>query len=289
MKRTGRRLLTSLVIFVFVLFLFIFIQKLPAFFKKENKVFPSLKKDNIRHLVIVDDKDEVRMEKKDNRWWVGEFPADQERIDNIIDALSRLKKGEIISSSKERYSIFEVDGRKKITFNDFIVYVGKNYSFGKSYFRTEEDPLVYVTSEDFSTFFYPKDFRDLKINLIVDENKVALVEEVWEGKTIKLVKKENQWFFNNNKQAKKERVDFLINDIKTLKGDDIFNKKDIDLSKSDVDLTITVSEDKREKRGNFYKKDKEKLYFYQEESSYIYQIPIAYIASLKKEEKDLIE
>lgn len=289
MRKENRRFLTLLFLLFLLICLFILIQKLPPLFKKEEKILNKIKKDQIKKIIITEGKEKKIITKNNNRWLIKNFPADQERIEKIIDELVNLTKEEIVSSNKNKYRDFEVEGRRKIEIENHIIYIGKTYSFGKSYFRIDSDPNVYLSSEDLSSFFYPKDFRDLKVYFILDDKKIERIEEYWQGKSLKLTKKEDKWLISNGKTAKREKVDFFINDIVTLKGDDVFEKKNINLSDYQADLLLIVSENGKEKKGTFYQKDQEKYYFYQESSNYIYQIPAAYISSLKKEEKDLIE
>jgi hypothetical protein len=289
MRNINKRLLIGVLIFTLLTGVFIFIQKAPNLLYKEEKALVGLNKAAINQLVIVDEKERITVTKKNNRWLIGDFPADQERIEKIIEVSLGLKKKEAVSRNKNKYTDFEVTGKRKIELGKDILYIGKTYAFGRSYFRVEGDSNVYVADEDLSNLLYPKDFRDLKLYFISDENKVDRVEISWEGEKSSLIKKDGKWLTSANKTAKKDRVDFLINDIKTLKGDDVFEKKKIDLSSYSVDLSLMVSEAGKDRKGFFYKKNEEKYYFYQEGANYVYQIPATYVASLKKEEKDLVE
>ncbi len=297
MKKPTKRFFKVLFVFVLLIGVFSFIQKLPDLFKKDKRIFEILNKESVKQVMIVDGEDKTTTDKKNKQWLINDFPADKERIEKIIETILELKKEEMVSRNKNKYADFEVNGKQKIEFNNHVVYIGKIYSYGKSYFRVDNDPNVYVADEDLSGFFYPKDFRDTRVYFINDENKVNRIEEQWEEKFLKLTKKESKWFVVSEgkpssakaTEGKKDRVDFFINDIKTLKGDDAFDKKSVNLSNYQPDLSITVDEGGKEKKGVFYKIDNEKYYFYQEGSNYVYQIPAAYVASLKKEEKDLVQ
>lgn len=289
MRKTNKRFYWLLLCLMFFITVFISLQKLPLLFKKKQKTFFNLKKETITQLKITDNNDTASIVKKDNNFMAGDFPADEERIYKIIDSLVKFAKDEFVSTNKNKYANFEVDGRRKIEFDQHVVYIGKNYTYAKSYARVDSDPRVYILNEDLSNVFYPKDFRDLKVYLVNSEEKVDKIELSWSDKKIVLIRKDNKWLLNSGKEAKKERVDFFLNDLKTLKGDDIFGSKKNDLLKFPVELTVFVSENKKGKKAIFYKKDKEKFYFYADGAKYIYQIPTAYVSSLKKEEKDLTE
>lgn len=288
MRKTTKRLLLLTSSLITLLGLFFLSQKIPQFFKKEQKFF-SINKDLINKLTIYDNEKKTTVIKKNERWFVDDFPADEERVEKIIDTILGLKKGEIVSKNKNKYQNFEVEGKRKIEFNGNTLFVGKNYSFQKSYFRINKDEAVYLANEDLSNLFYPNDFRDLKTKLIDNEDKVNQVSLTWDNQEINLVKKKDQWELKSGKKAKKDRVDFLINDIKTLKGDDILKKEKVDLANYLIDLSIVVKEESKEKKAAIYQIDKEKYYFYQEGGQFVYQIPAVHVASLKKEEKDLVE
>lgn len=289
MKKNSRRLLILTSLVCLLILLLAAVQLLPSVFPEKTAVFSSLQKETIQKIIITADKNTTELTQRKKRWAVGDFPADAERVQNIIDALAALKKDDIASQNKQKYQEFGVDGGKKIELNAQVLYVGKTAGYNRSYFRTNKDPVIYVANADFSSFLEPADFRDLKVLFIADEAKVDKVILVADGKQTAIEKKKDAWIVGRGKKAKKERVDFWINDIKTLKADEIFLEKTIDLSKTNPEITLLVKENNTEKKGTFYVKDKDSYYFHQEKSPYTYQIPASDVVSLKKEEKDLSE
>lgn len=290
MKKDTKRLL-----FVFLLLLFfvgaIFLkEKWPRIFKKENLVFSKLKKEAVDKIVLEDNQEKTVLEKKNGIWYTKDFFADKNRVENLLNSLFELKKEEVVSQNKNKYKDFEVDGRRKIEIGSYTIYIGKNYSFQKSYFRVDNDPNVYLVSLDLTSFFYPKDFRDLQVYFLEDENQVDEVKFFGEGYNLEIKKVKDNWqIVGSSKKPKKERVDFWLNDIKTLKGNEVFKKEKINLSFYSPSITLTLKEKNKIKKGIFYKIDDQHYYFYQEGKEYLYQIPAAYVSSLKKEEKDLVE
>lgn len=289
MRKTNKRLVLLLIFFVFLLLILLSFQMAPQFLNRKEKAFSQIKKEIINEMIIFDKGKKTTLKKINNQWYINQFPADQERIEKIIETVINLEKKEIVSKNKKKYKDFEVDGERKIELNNHTLYLGKNYSFQKSYFRVDKDEAVYLAQEDFSNWFYPEDFRDLKIKLINNEEKVSKLFLAWDDKELVLKKDKDQWFFDKGKKAKKDRVDFLINEIKTLKGDDILEKEKIDLSSYFIGLKIKLNEEKKEKKVGFYQRDREKYFFYQEGDVFVYQVPAAYVSSLRKEESDLIE
>lgn len=285
-KKNSVRVLFLLVSFFLLLSVYFVIENRPIIFKtKEGPLL--FKKEAVDKIVIVDNKRTTTITKKNNHWFVDRFPADEERIEAIINALAGLKREEIASRNKNSYPQFEVDGRRRVELANQTIYIGKNFTLNKSYFRLNKDANVYIAGQDLTGLLSSQEFRDLNPRFINNEGAISQLTLKWDDKKTSLKKEKNNWKTSSGKTLKREKVDFLINDIKTLRGDEIFNKKKIDLSKYPVDLTIIAREKEKEKKGFFYKKDEGKYYFYQQGADYIYQIPAAYVASLKKEEKDL--
>lgn len=289
MKKTRQRLFFLAVLLLIGTGVFVGFKKVPALFVKNTQAFPGLIRDKIKKLVITIDKNQVEIAAKNNRWRVGVFPADTERVENIITGLASLQKEDVVSTNKDKHTLFEVDGKRTIRFDNHLVYVGASIGLSQIYIRLDNDPFVYSVSSDLADLLSPADFRDLKPTLVREEEKVDRVELVWPKHELRAVKKKMDWFLASGKKAKKERIDFWLNDIKTLKGTDLFEKKTINLTIYPVDFSLIVAENGQEKKGIFYLKDKETLYLAQEGSPFVYQIPRAYASGLKKEEKDLTE
>lgn len=293
MNKTTKRFLKLFTALFFLIIVFILITQKSLLFPRRMEVFPLLKKESINTLIFTEDKNKIMVEKKNNQWMIGEFPADVARIDQILDMIATLKKDDIASQNKKKYADFGVDGGKRIEFDRHVIYVGDTGGASHRYFRVDKDMLIYRTDSDFSTFFSRHDMQDLTTHIILKEDAVERVNFSWGSTTLDIVKKENEWKVNG-KQAVKERVDFLINDLKTLKGDEIFKKETIDLTSLPVEINITVKENGKNTESTIYRKDalsKEDIiyYFYQKDSPFIFKIPSSYVASLKKEEKDLIK
>ena len=100
-----------------------------------------------------------------------------------------------------------------------------------------------------------------------------------------LLKKKDKWFIGE-KEAKKDRVDFLINDLKTLSANDIIKEKQQFPEFSD--FTITLKANKQNILKTFYK-DETNLWVVVSDRDITYVISSAYLNGLKKTEKDFID
>lgn len=299
MKKDIKRLKKLLIIFVAALSFLVINQKLSQSPKSEVKALPNFNKERVTGLKVTKDNQTREIFKKENKWYAkgkeeDEFPGDSDRVSLILDSLSGLDRSETISENKNKYGQFEVDGKKKVEFDldsqkNSTVYIGKQFSISKTYFRIAKDPAVYIASNDLSPIFDPFDFRDLKPHLIDDENEVSFVDVSWDENKLSLTKKDDHWLTSSNKEAKRERVDYFVNDLNTLKGNDIIRRDKVELTALKKELTVVLVEKGKKKTGVFYKKDKNSYYLDILGSKYLLQIPGVYPDSFKKTEVDFLD
>lgn len=293
------RLKKLLIIFAFFIILFLLGEKIPQLNKKDNRAYPQLKAENIKRLEIIDNKSKTDIYKKGKSWYTKgaihtEFPADLGRIDEMIKIITALKKDEVISENKSKYSEFEVEGKRKINIysnssTPGVIYIGKQHLVDANYFRTGNDPAVYIASIDLGSLLEQNDYRDLGPHLLEEENNVSLIDISWEKNKLDLTKMKGNWLMKDGKKAKLDRVDYLINDIKNLKGNNMFYKNKIDISQYQIELAINIVENGRKKAGIFYKKDDESSFFIMMGSKYVFEIPSVYVASIKKTQADMTD
>ena len=299
MKRNRTRLIKLLIFFL--IFFVVFILKnefanwrtkfLP---QKSNQPFSSIKKEGVTDVILTKDKT-THIYKKDKNWYVkkdnNEFKADEERINKIIDTIINLKKDSVVSKNKNKHREIGIDKQKiefKTNNKNYLIYVGALAGlsqFSGNFVRIDNEDDVFI-AEGFEDTFTSDDYRNLSVHFVTNESGISNLEISFEDKRAELIKKSDNWLIGN-KNAKKDRVDFFINDLKTLKSTDIFAKDK--MIPDFISLTIKIVENNKEKSIGFYKLDENNYLAKSSTSEYIYQIPAAYIASLKKEEKDFVE
>jgi len=143
-------------------------------------------------------------------------------------------------------------------------------------------------ADNLNDIFSDVDWRDLKVKLINDQEKINSIEINYssKGKKIILVKEKNNWKINE-KNAKKERVDFFINDLITLKADDIITQENFTLLNPEI--TINVKENNQLKKASIFSIDTNYYLLKIEGNKLIYKIKKIYISSLEKDEDDFIQ
>ncbi|MGB9707145.1 MAG: DUF4340 domain-containing protein [Microgenomates group bacterium] len=293
--RNKKRLSSLLLILVFIFVFFVVKNNLHKILpQKSKKVFTTLKKNEIKEIDIETNDKKIKIDKKNDFWIIKKegvvFNADKERIEKIIDAFINLEKEEIASTNQKNFKNLGID-KQKITLitnkKKYTVYIGNSPSLEKNYLKVNNENEVFIAS-GFSNLLYPDDFRDLNLYLISDENKVNhLTIKIHPQTEFSLTKKNDNWFIGD-KKAKKERVDYFINDLKTLKANDIL-PNNTPLPTFFPELTIVIKENNQEKTAYFLKKDENNYYLQIKENKQIYQVAAVYVSSFKKEEKDFFE
>jgi len=294
----GRKTLNRLLILaITLLFLFLFLfsyKKINQIIDERKNVYPfkTITQLEIKKIIFEKENKKYEIYKKNNLWFLKEknteFKADKEKIEKIIEAIKEIKKEEIISKNKNKHQDFGIGKNKIKVFyqnKEITIYVGSSANFNTNYLRINEENEVFL-GQNFDEFLNTDDWRDLKINLIEKEEDVEELTLNYEGKTLFFKKEKNEWKINQ-KRAKKDRVNFFINEIATLKANDILSYDNLpDINPS---IIIEVKEKNQIKKAEFFEKDKESFFLKTSLNRFIYQLNNVYISSLKKNEDDFIQ
>mgnify|MGYP001053781880 CR=1 FL=1 len=296
-KKNLNRLLV-LLITLFLLSLFIYsYQKISKIIQERKNIYPfkNIKNSDVKKIIFEKEDKKYEIYKKNNLWLLKEknieFRADKEKIDKVIEMIKEIKKEEIISRNKKRHQDFGV-GKNKIKIftqnKEITIYVGNNANLNNNYLRINEENDIFL-GENFDEFLTTNDWRDLKINLIEKEENVEELTLNYEGKKLFLKKEKYGWKINQ-KKVKKDRVNFFINEISTLKANDIINKNNIpNFSNINPLMTIQIKEKNKIKKAEFFEKDKDNFFLKTSVDNVIYQLSSVYVLSLKKNEEDFIQ
>ncbi|MBI4008695.1 DUF4340 domain-containing protein [Candidatus Roizmanbacteria bacterium] len=293
MTRNRSRIIKLTIILIFISVILFVKNKLTQFISNNpNKPFSTLKKDSIKELLFTKAGKVNRIYKKDGKWFVKidnrEFRADEEKLNKVIDSALSLNKEEIVSNNKSKHTELGI-GDQKIEFNidgkSFVIYVGNTNGLSKNNLRIDNEDEVFVAG-GFEDAFTNDDYKDLHVHFIEDENKLTSVYIEFAEKKTSLVKKGNDWKIAN-KSLKKDRIDYFINDLKTLKAT-MIQPRDF-VPRGAVALIIKVKENNRDKTAQFLINDADSYNLKISGSNLIFQVPAAYVGSLKKEEKDFTE
>lgn len=285
------RFFKLLSLFFFIALLFVFLNSYNRVFsKKIPKPFADLQTSDVEKIIFKSGEKTTEIFKKENRWYVmhdaDEFSADEKRIGSIIESMRSLQKEDIVSNNKTKREEFEIDKKTieiKTAKKIFTLYVGTNHTSDTNYVSTNDEDDIFLAS-GFADVFMPDDFRDLRVPFVQDEKLISSITVDFDGKKTTLAKKGDAWVIGE-KKTKKDRVDFFINDLATLKASDIIKNK----TTQSGGLSIEVTEQNMIKSAVFSPISEKTYQATISNNDFTYSIPSPYIESLKKEEKDFTE
>lgn len=298
MKKAGSRLLIFGIVFIILLGVLFAIHKLASVQQPEQKPFSSVHKEDIISIVISQKETTTSLYKKNTHWYIKvkgeEIRADEDLILPLLDSFISLVKTDPISRNKEKHKELGIENQKiefKMDKKKFTLFIGDIFGMNSNYVRIDNEDDVYGAT-GFGAVFQTLDFRDLKAHLIEDESHISAITLTTSSKTLHLIKKGGDWMIEA-KKAKKDRVDFFLNDLATLKSNDLFSSNDLKVDFSTPSISITVKEkvnaSEPAKTMMFVTKDSDSYYALLQGSTFIFQIPTVYVNSLLKEEKDFID
>lgn len=256
-----------------------------------RSVFPADINKHISELDFIYNGKRKKVMKSQNGWITDGPPrmsADPTKINEILQFLATLNTDTKVSNNKERQAEFGItDNRLEVVIDGKItkLYIGSG-DLTKNYLRLNDEPYVFE-AEGFDDVFTPFDYRDLNLHLVNKEENVTSLKIRWNDNSIELHKQSGEWTVNG-KAAIHERVDYLINNIATLKAQDIKEMNNTLLSNSAY-LIIELTEGSKKQKIDIYKKNDELYDVIAEKSSYIYEVSAVYIDDIMKLESDLIK
>lgn len=285
------RFFKLLSLFFFIALLFVFLNSYNRVFpKKIPKPFADLQISDVEKVILKSEEKTAEIFKKENRWYVmrdtDEFAADEKRVGGIIENMQSLQKEDIVSNNKTKREEFEIDKKTieiKTAKKIFTLYVGTNHTSAANYVSANDENDVFLAS-GFADIFISDDFRDLRVPLIQDEKLVSSITVDFDGKKTTIAKKGDDWIIGE-KKVKKDRVDFFINDLATLKASDMTKNK---ITQSG-NLSIEIVEQNVKNTAVFSPVSEKTYQATISNNDFTYSIPSPYIESLKKEEKDFTD
>ena len=168
--------------------------------------------------------EEIVLAKENGNWLIKpkDYPADQNKIKNLLEQIDKINKAEIVSNNPERHRLFQVGEKaSKLT----LEYPEKTITFliGKTsiqrqgtYIRKEDDVRVFLVPSYLNSSIDTKDWKDYSITdyLEGDIDKIAISTE---EKEVSLEKKDEKWLYQE-KELEKEEIEKLTNLLRALRA-----------------------------------------------------------------------
>lgn len=287
MEKNKKRFKLLLIFLIFLTFLY-FAPKLKTKLlpQKEEKLL-NFDKNNVSEITLIFSKEKSQsLIKENDKWYVKEkenvLPADNQRINELLDSLYNISKNELASRKKEKHKELGINNKRiELKLEDgkkIILYVGDQAGLQKYYVRKNKNNEVYIAE---NLNWYPEDWRDLNIYFVEDEKNVSKAEIRYDGTTIVLEKEKNDWKVNS-KKADKYKIDFFLSDLKSIRAEDI---QKASFQPKNYLLKINALENRKEKALTIFKLENE-LYAWIDGSKFFYKISQSTLENLKKTEED---
>jgi hypothetical protein len=296
MEKTQKRLMTLTIIFLVGISIF-FLREIIINFNLINqskKAFSEIKAEDFTKITVEGEDFTEKLEKKDGQWIVlkenKKYPADQAKVNNIIESITTFEKSELISENKKRHKELGID-KKKIIFKagdeSYTVFIGEESSRSDNFVRLNDEDKVYAF-DGFHNVFVPEGYRDMTVPFVKNETDVNAIKINHWKDIIELKKDNGQWMWNDEKIDRSE-MSFYLNELAVIKADAILEDNPVESNGLTPEITITVQEGKNNKVLKFYKKDEETYYAKRDNSDIVYEVNASLAKSLNKTKEDLVQ
>lgn len=272
MKFKPSKTIIVFALFLFLLAVYFFLKNSSTekFSVKSRKAFTDITSDKIEKVQIhYSDKDTI-LEKRDGKFLVvskEDAPADNQSVTAILADLTNLEIGELISTNKDKWSLFEVDNQAvNVKFTaagkDYEIWIGKyGPDFQSNYLRVGKDPQTYLTGKNIRNDFTKSELRDLTIASI-NTLEIEGMELNYQDTSIK-VKKDGSGWKSDSKDVDSEKVNSFLAKFSPLKAGNLLSSKEAkEADFKNPYLTVKlVSDNKQETEITFGGKNKDGDYF----------------------------
>lgn len=215
--------------------------------------FPAIDK-----ILINQDKDhQVVLAKKDGNWVMpddDDLPVDQGKLKTLTDKLKGLKHSWAVadtSASAKRFKVTDSDHKRKIVLSHdgtdlATVYLGTSPGFRRTHVRVGDKPAIY--EEAISTYQAPTDSKqwlDKQLLAVQGDDLKAI-----QGSGFTLNHAKSGWTLaqlNAQQDTNTAQVNMLLNDLKTLRIENVLGKQDkpsYNLDKPALTLALTQNDGK---------------------------------------------
>lgn len=217
---------------------------------KERKL--GIRKELVEKLVIKRNVGEIMLEKKDV-WYVNEYKADGDVVNEFLTNIVNLSVGDLISESESDITEFWVDDANGIFVKAFQrgkktkeFIIGKTaHNFDTCYFRFPEEKKIYLCY-NIQRFIFERGVDDWRDKTILNLNR-AMIEEikiVSKDKVVLTQREEGKWFISKplpEKEIEASKIENFLNALLVLRADGFIREsKNIDFSKPDLKIEVKL-------------------------------------------------
>jgi hypothetical protein len=304
-------LLIVLIVFASVILLFErpFENKAKKTREEASPLFPGLKVEQVKKIVVKKSNTTTTLEKRGNLWYILDkeaYPADPTIVEGVIKKIQGFKKINLASRKKDKHSLFEVKegmgvevtllGLEKKELARFLI--GKTGpDFLSTYIRKEDSDDVYLYDDYLRGDFDKQvnNWRD-KTVLAFNPNEVVTltISKLKEKETIELTKDtQDKWQLEEpiSSLAENPPIEKLLATLGNLKATD-FADEEKEVKESGMDdptyqITVRLKDDRKKTLLVGNKKEKGQYYAKNDEKKYLFLLDQNTVESLVPKVKDL--
>lgn len=204
-------------------------------------VFENAGKENVRRIELssIDGRTTTSLTKVDDKWYTNperKYPAQTQKVENVLETISKIESGEVISKNPKNHSSFEVDkiqGKRVQLFdknNKMLadVYVGKmgqGFANPSTYVRKVGDDEVLSVNGMLSHLVQPgeRNWQDMTIFQLDPENIASFTIEKPREPTIEIVRTATDEWILKEPEGIRMKDDVgrrMVNSFSRLRGSD---------------------------------------------------------------------
>ncbi len=219
------------------------------------------------------------------------YPADTEKIADLIEGLLSISKQTVISKNKNKHVGLGIGMNKlviKTHYGEHTLYVAENTNNNSVYLRMDNQDDIFTPSNDISSSTLLDDMRDLKVYLLKKEMYPDVITITQKGFVIDVVKQKNTWMIDQI-PISQNKIDSYLQELTQLTAKHLLPSAESKSSTTIPDFSIDVTYGNNTTTAHFYKIDEELYEIKKSNTPYIFEIPAVYAASLQKEKKDFLD
>jgi len=301
MKFKPSKAVTIFALFLILLAAYFFLKNSSSekFSVKNRKAFPNIIGDKIEKVQIHYSDKDIILEKRDGKFLVTSLenaPADNQSVTDILGDLTNLEIGELISTNKDKWPLFEVDNQAvnvkfTVAGKDYEIWIGKyGPDFQSNYIRVGSEVQTYLIGKNIRNDFLKNELRDLTI-VNLNTLEIEEIQLSYQNALIR-VKKDGAGWKNENdsKEVNNEKVNTFLSKLSPLKAGNLLSSKEAkgtDFKNPYLTIKL-VSSKQQETELVFGGKNKEGDYFVHTNfNGATYTLSSGNLASFPKSIKDL--
>ena len=277
--------------------------------EEASPLFPDLKVEQVKKIVVKKSNTTTTLENRDNLWYLLDkeaYPADPTIVEGVIKKIQDFKKINLASRKKDKHSLFEVKegmgvevtllGPEKKELARFLI--GKTGpDFLSTYIRKADSDDVYLYDDYLRADFDKQvnNWRDKTI-LAFNPNEVVTltISKLKEKETIALTKDtQGNWQLEEpiSSLAENPPIEKLLTTLGNLKAAD-FADEEKELKDSGIDdptyqITVRLKDNRKKTLLVGNKKEKGQYYAKNDEKKYLFLLDQNTVESLVPKVKDL--